>query len=229
MHKDNFKALKLREVDILINVAIQGTKTGLKKTEIMNCHLEPRIKNGLVTAFLYDYLKGFCDDSNYWFCFEGGKENKYLIYRHSENALVFKIRKTNPIDTLNIRNGLYNRSGSSKYYIEHNVNGYLNHPNNIALKNELKDYKNQQIFFFHLGWSLSQRDADIMQLVILHTIGDQKAGLDWYMHLVSANMIEDQINETANNDLVNINDNTVRQANIIKSKRLNDDQRKQSV
>jgi hypothetical protein len=143
--------------------------------------------------------------------------------------LVFKIRKTNPIDTLNIRNGLYNRSGSSKYYIEHNVNGYLNHPNNIALKNELKDYKNQQIFFFHLGWSLSQRDADIVQLVILHTIGDQKAGLDWYMHLVSANMIEDQINETANNDLVNINDNTARQANIIKSKRLNDDQRKQSV
>lgn len=229
MDKNNFQELDLYEMDSIKDISVRAIRRGVEEKSNLSCHFKARMEHGLLTAYLLNDLKDFCSKSSYWSYLEGQKENEYLIYRCETYACVFKVRKTNPIDTQNIRNNLSNRSTNSINYIEHNVGAYLNLSNNKMLKDNLKDYKNNQIFFFHLGWSISKKEVDIIQFVIIHTIGSQEDDLDWYLHLTSDTIIQEQTNEPVNDDLVNTKDNTETKANIIKPKRSKNDQRKQSV
>ncbi|MDI2111798.1 hypothetical protein [Commensalibacter nepenthis] len=229
MDKNYFQDLNIKELDSIKDIAMQAIRRGLEEKSNLSCHFKTRIENNLLTGYLLNDLKIFCSKSSCWSSLEGHKENEYLIYRCETHACVFKLRKTNPIDTQNIRNNLSNRSSNSINYIEHNIGAYLNSSNNKRLKDNLKDYKNNQIFFFHLGWSLSQQIVDIVQLVIIHTKGSSDEGLDWYLHLTSDTIREEKTNEPVNDDLVNTEDNIDKKAKIIKPKRSKNDQRKQSV
>lgn len=232
MQKNDFEDLSFCEMDLIKTIAIQALRRGYKGRNNLGFSLEPRYDNGVITSSLCCALREFCESSNNWF-YLADSQNNYLIYKSATYACVFKIRNSNPIDTQNLRNNLSNGrlnfDQNANVYIANDVVGYLNKPRNSRLKELLNEYRSDQIYFFHLVWSLSENEVDHVHVGVTYTYGYVNNNQDWYLHLISDTIIQEQTKDSQSDVLVNVSDNILQKANVIKPKRLGDDQGKQSV
>lgn len=232
MHQNDFKDLKLDEIGLVQQSSIIALRKGFQWKVTAPFRLESRLDKNIMTDSLCHDLESLCSRLDHWFYIKDG-QNNYLIYKDSAHAFVFKIRNSNPVDTQNIRdklsNGRKDPDQNANMYVANQVSNYLNNSYNVRLKEALQEYTTNQICFFHWVWCLSENEVDRVYVRVTYTYGYDNNNQDWYLHLISDTIIQEQANETVNDDLVNKQNNIDKKANIIKPKRFKDDQRKQSV